>query len=164
MQLNMIEVPGYEADDVIGSICRSALDQRAACLDAKDYCQIDLATPDKDFFQLLGPEVRMLRPQKKNRESSVNGIACDVYSEDFCGGFWWPQPPEVHHIQALAETARTTFLAWGSAKDGSEAPTGYEPAEVRNQPVVPSVLDQLRHRPDDSALLLVCACVRAQHH
>ncbi|WZN67174.1 5'-3' exonuclease resolvase domain of DNA polymerase I [Chloropicon roscoffensis] len=103
MQLNMIEVPGYEADDVIGSICRSALDQRAACLDAKDYCQIDLATPDKDFFQLLGPEVRMLRPQKKNRESSVNGIAYDVYSErTFAEDFGGLSPQKFIDIQALA--------------------------------------------------------------
>ena len=103
MQLNMIEVPGYEADDVIGSICRSALDQRAARLDAKDYCLIDLATPDKDFFQLLGPEVRMLRPQKKNRESSVNGIAYDVYSErTFAEDFGGLSPQKFIDIQALA--------------------------------------------------------------
>jgi len=101
MQLNVIEVPGYEADDVIASICRTALESQGQGKEGR--LEIDLATPDKDFFQLLGPDIRMLRPQKKNRDSSVNGIAYDVYSdrtfrEDY-GGLC---PTKFVDIQALA--------------------------------------------------------------
>lgn len=44
-----IEVPGYEADDVIASLSRAALQIIAA--------DVEIISTDKDFFQLIGPRV-----------------------------------------------------------------------------------------------------------
>jgi len=53
MRLPIIEVPGYEADDVIG-----ALAQQSANRDVDVY----IVTSDKDMMQLVGGRVRVLRP------------------------------------------------------------------------------------------------------
>ncbi len=53
MRLPIIEVPGYEADDVIG-----ALAQQSGRRDVDVY----IVTSDKDMMQLVGGRVRVLRP------------------------------------------------------------------------------------------------------
>jgi DNA polymerase-1 len=53
LRMPIIEVPGYEADDVIG-----ALAQQSASRDVDVY----IATSDKDMMQLVGGRVRVLRP------------------------------------------------------------------------------------------------------
>ena len=50
----MVEVPRYEADDVIGTLAHRA---------AKDGLEVVMVTPDKDYAQLVQPNVSMLRPQ-----------------------------------------------------------------------------------------------------
>ena len=103
LNLHTIALPGYEADDVIGSICRSALDSKSTA-----ECTIDLVTPDKDFFQLLGPRVRMLRPQKKKDYDSQgpgsgSGIAYEVYTErTFREDFTGLSPSTFVDVQALS--------------------------------------------------------------
>lgn len=49
-------VPGVEADDVIGTVAVRGVDEGMA---------VAIASPDKDFFQLLRPGLILLRPPKK---------------------------------------------------------------------------------------------------
>ena len=55
MRLPMIECPGYEADDVIGTLARQASER-----DLPVY----IVTSDKDLMQLVGDSVRLLNPMK----------------------------------------------------------------------------------------------------
>ena len=54
MRIPVLEVAGYEADDVIGTFAKKAGD-----------CGIDtfMLTPDKDYAQLVGGSVKMYRPR-----------------------------------------------------------------------------------------------------
>ena len=52
--IKMVEVPRYEADDVIGTLAHRG---------AKDGLEVVMVTPDKDYAQLVQPNVTMLRPQ-----------------------------------------------------------------------------------------------------
>lgn len=52
--IKMVEVPRYEADDVIGTLAHRG---------AKDGLEVVMVTPDKDYAQLVQPNVSMLRPQ-----------------------------------------------------------------------------------------------------
>lgn len=49
----MLEVPGYEADDVIGTLALKA---------AAEGVEVEMITPDKDYAQLVRPGVTMCRP------------------------------------------------------------------------------------------------------
>jgi len=55
MRLPILEYPGYEADDVIGSLVRQA---------RKADLEVFIVTSDKDLMQLVGGSVRMLNPTK----------------------------------------------------------------------------------------------------
>jgi len=57
MQLPILEYPGYEADDVIGSLARQAAD-----LDL----DVIIVTSDKDLLQLVGGRVCVLNPAKND--------------------------------------------------------------------------------------------------
>jgi DNA polymerase-1 len=54
-----IELPGYEADDVMGTLARRA---------EKAGIETWLVTGDKDFMQLISPLVRMYKPGKQGDE------------------------------------------------------------------------------------------------
>jgi DNA polymerase-1 len=53
MGLEMVEMPGFEADDVIGTICER---------ESHDGHEILCVTSDKDYFQLVSDKVKILRP------------------------------------------------------------------------------------------------------
>jgi DNA polymerase-1 len=55
MRLPILEYPGYEADDVIGSLARQA---------RQENLEIFIVTSDKDLMQLVGGPVRLLNPTK----------------------------------------------------------------------------------------------------
>jgi DNA polymerase I len=55
MRLPMIEFPGYEADDVIGTLARKAAEQNF---------DVFIVTSDKDLMQLVGGRVKLLNPMK----------------------------------------------------------------------------------------------------
>jgi len=55
MHLPIIEYPGYEADDVIGTLARQA---------GEHDLDVYVITSDKDLMQLVGGRVRMLNPAK----------------------------------------------------------------------------------------------------
>ena len=57
-----LELPGYEADDIMGTLARRA--ERAGI-------ETFLVTADKDFMQLISPLIRMYKPGKRGDEWEV---------------------------------------------------------------------------------------------
>jgi DNA polymerase I len=53
MRLPILEYPGFEADDVIGALAKQA---------SKKGLDVSIVTSDKDMMQLVGGNVRVLRP------------------------------------------------------------------------------------------------------
>lgn len=64
-RIPILEVPGFEADDVIGTLATQA-----------DAQSIDtfMMTPDKDYGQLVTERVRMYRPKYGDKEFEVMGV------------------------------------------------------------------------------------------
>jgi 5'-3' exonuclease len=58
MGVPLLRLSGLEADDIIGTVARRAADE--------GFC-VSICSPDKDFYQLLGPQVRILKPTKNNK-------------------------------------------------------------------------------------------------
>lgn len=55
MRLPMLELAGYEADDLIGSLARQATEEKV---------DVFVVTSDKDLMQLVGGRVKLLNPSK----------------------------------------------------------------------------------------------------
>ena len=66
MNVPVLMVPGYEADDVIGT---------AAKRFASDGLDVFMVTPDKDYGQLVGPHIWQYRPGKSGSDNEVLGEA-----------------------------------------------------------------------------------------
>ena len=65
MQIPIIEKPGYEADDIIGTLSKQA---------EKQGYRVYMVTPDKDFGQLVSPNIFMYKPARKGNEVEIWGI------------------------------------------------------------------------------------------
>lgn len=61
----IMEVPGYEADDIIGTVAKQA---------EKDGYLVYMVTPDKDFGQLVSENIFMLKPAYKGPGFEVLGL------------------------------------------------------------------------------------------
>src|SRR6056297_2831166 len=66
MNIPMLRMPGYEADDIIGTLAYQATDQ--------GY-QTWMVTPDKDYHQLVSDDVLIYKPGRKGGESEILGVA-----------------------------------------------------------------------------------------
>lgn len=66
MDIPVLMIPGYEADDVIGSMA-----MHVAC----DGVDVYMVTPDKDYGQLVGPHIWQYRPGKAGGENEILGPA-----------------------------------------------------------------------------------------
>ncbi len=64
-RIPILEVPGYEADDVIGTLATSAGGKGILTY---------MMTPDKDYGQLVGPNVFMYRPRYGDKDFDVLGV------------------------------------------------------------------------------------------
>lgn len=58
----IVEMPGYEADDIIGTLAKRA---------EKENVETFLVTGDKDFMQLVTDRVKMYKPAKANEEPEI---------------------------------------------------------------------------------------------
>ena len=63
--IKCIEIPGFEADDVIGTIARKA---------EKSGYTVYMITPDKDYAQLVSEKIFMYKPGRSGNKSEVWGI------------------------------------------------------------------------------------------
>lgn len=60
-----LQVPGYEADDIIGTL---------ACRAAADGYEVFCVTPDKDFLQLVNDRIKIYKPSKPGSDEEIVDI------------------------------------------------------------------------------------------
>ncbi|XP_026389831.1 uncharacterized protein LOC113284548 isoform X2 [Papaver somniferum] len=65
MSIPVIQVPGVEADDVIGTLAVNSV---------ADGFKVRVVSPDRDFFQLISPAVRLLRIASRGSEMVSFGV------------------------------------------------------------------------------------------
>lgn len=65
MHIPVVELPGCEADDVIGTLAKQA---------EKEGYQVYMVTPDKDFAQLVSENIFMYRPARMGNGIEIWGI------------------------------------------------------------------------------------------
>lgn len=65
MHIPIVEVSGFEADDLIGTIAKKA---------EKQGYQVFMVTPDKDFGQLVSENIFMYRPARLGNDIEIWGI------------------------------------------------------------------------------------------
>lgn len=65
MKIPALGVPGYEADDVIGTLAQKA---------EKEGFDVFMMTPDKDFGQLVTEKIKILKPGRGGDPAEVLGI------------------------------------------------------------------------------------------
>ena len=63
--ITVIRIPGYEADDIIGTMAHQATDQAFRTL---------MVTPDKDYHQLVSDDVVIFRPGRKGAAYETLGV------------------------------------------------------------------------------------------
>lgn len=88
----ILELSGYEADDIIGTIAHKA---------AKENFEVFMMTPDKDFGQLLTENIHIYKPAKMGEKAQI------VKSADFCAKYGIKNPMQFIDILGL----------WGDAVD-----------------------------------------------
>jgi DNA polymerase I len=85
-KIPVIDYPGYEADDVIGTLARKASERGFTTY---------MMTPDKDYAQLVSDNVFMLKPSRSGNESILWGV------DDIKKEFSVKRPEQVIDILAL---------------------------------------------------------------
>lgn len=88
----VITLPGYEADDIIGTI---------ALRDGSPDCQVYMMTPDKDFGQLVNENVFIFKPARLGNDYEIMGVN-EVLKK-------W----EIDHIHQVIDI----LAIWGDAVD-----------------------------------------------
>jgi len=65
-RIPLIEIPGFEADDIIGTL---------ALRGVKENLEVYMVTGDKDFLQLVSRDIFVLRPGKQSAAPEIVDIA-----------------------------------------------------------------------------------------
>ncbi|MBC8044112.1 MAG: DNA polymerase I, partial [Rhizobacter sp.] len=76
--IRRLMLPGYEADDIIGTLARQH----------EMECEVFMVTPDKDFAQLVNESIKILKPSKEDDKFDLFGreevkVRYGVYPEHF---------------------------------------------------------------------------------
>nr|TKV99995.1 hypothetical protein SEVIR_8G080500v2 [Setaria viridis] len=87
MSIKVIEVPGVEADDVIGTLAVNSV--------SAGY-KVRIVSPDKDFFQILSPSLRLLRIVPRGSGMVSFGV------EDFVKRYGALKPSQFVDVVALS--------------------------------------------------------------
>ena len=82
----IVEIPGYEADDVIGTLAKRA--------ESKGYT-VYMMTPDKDFGQLVSPSVLQYKPSYRGQDFEIRG------EEEVCARYGLQNTRQVIDLLAL---------------------------------------------------------------
>ncbi len=82
----IVEVPGFEADDVIGTLARRA---------EKEGFTVYMMTPDKDFGQLVSPSVLQYKPSYRGQDFELRG------EEEVCARYGIERTSQVIDLLAL---------------------------------------------------------------
>lgn len=75
LRIPVLMKKGYEADDVAGTIAKTA---------EKEGFTVYLVTPDKDYGQLISPNIYQYKPGKKGDDDQILGVkeVCEKYGID----------------------------------------------------------------------------------
>ena len=92
MNIPILELEGYEADDVIGTIAKQK---------AREDHLVYMVTPDKDFAQLVEDNIKIYKPPRQGNQPEILGV------EEVCKNWEIKNPLQVIDILAL----------WGDAVD-----------------------------------------------
>ncbi|MDD2293062.1 MAG: DNA polymerase I [Bacteroidales bacterium] len=90
---------GFEADDVIGTLAKR---------EQKKGFEVYMVTPDKDFGQIIAPDIYQFKPGKSGAENEVVGV------EQICSQYGIDDPRQVIDILAI----------WGDAADNVQGVKG----------------------------------------
>ena len=73
LQIPVLLIPGFEADDVIGSMAKRA---------EKEGFTVYMVTPDKDYGQLISPSIIQYKPGKSGSEHELIDVSkiCEKYN------------------------------------------------------------------------------------
>jgi len=82
----IIEKEGFEADDVIGTLAKTA---------EKQGFQVFMVTPDKDYAQLVSQNIFMYKPKRLGNEMEILGV------EQVCENFQIQNPLQVIDVLGL---------------------------------------------------------------
>ena len=88
-RIPMIEVPGFEADDIIGTL---------ACTAAEHNIESLIVTPDKDYCQLVTDKIKLLRPSR-------DGNAMEIFDTDAVRAKYGLEPKQIIDYLALVGDA-----------------------------------------------------------
>lgn len=88
----ILKVEGYEADDVIGTLAKKA---------EKEDFEVYMMTPDKDFGQLVSPNIHMYKPARMGNKAEILGV------KEICDKYKIERPEQLIDILGL----------WGDASD-----------------------------------------------
>ena len=86
MNIPVVMIPGFEADDVLGSI---------ATQNAGPSLDVFMVTPDKEYGQLIGPHCFQLKPGKAGSESELVGV------QQLCEKWGIKEPSQVIDMLAI---------------------------------------------------------------
>ncbi|RLD38456.1 MAG: DNA polymerase I, partial [Bacteroidetes bacterium] len=92
MNIPILSVDGYEADDVIGTLSKEA---------EKAGFEVYMMTPDKDFGQLVSENIFMYKPARMGKGPEILGV------EEICKRYHLKEPTQFIDILGL----------WGDASD-----------------------------------------------
>lgn len=92
LEIPVVMIPGYEADDVIGSMATQWGNENA---------QVYMVTPDKDYGQLITPDIFQYKPGKGGNEVEIVG------KDEICANYGICEPQQVIDILTI----------WGDSSD-----------------------------------------------
>ncbi len=65
MNIPVIRTPGYEADDIIGTLAQQAVEQGF---------KVSMVTPDKDYQQLVTDDITIYKPGRQGNQPEILGV------------------------------------------------------------------------------------------
>lgn len=90
-RIPILEVDGYEADDVIGTVAKLA---------AREGFEVRMLTPDKDYAQLVEPTIFIQRPGKGTQPWEILG------PDEVCEKYGFSQPEQmIDYLALMGDTA-----------------------------------------------------------
>lgn len=111
----VIEVPGYEADDIIGTLAKMA--------DKEGSFHTYMVTPDKDFAQLVTPNTTMWKPGRKGADVEMLDVAAILENWEIerteqvidILGLWGDASDNIPGVPGIGEkTAKKLIKQFGS--------------------------------------------------
>ncbi len=132
----VIECPGWEADDVIGTLARKA--------DAEGGFETFMVTPDKDFAQLVTPTTKIYKPGRQGSAVEILGEAeiCENWQVETplqtidILGLWGDASDNIPGVPGVGEkTAKKLIAQYGSIEnllDHSDELKGKQKENVEN--------------------------------